>query len=64
MLVTEKSIRQFHVELINDRGCVQELRHFCRLPVEHLFDEEIGYHVLCSIEASDKRGGVVGVVLK
>ena len=28
MHVTEKSVGQFHVELINNRGCVQELRHF------------------------------------
>ena len=64
MLVTEERVRQLHVELIDDRGCLQELHHFCGLLVEHLFDEEIGYYTLGSGKASDERGWVVGVVLQ
>ena len=64
MLVTEERVRQFHVELINDRGCLQELHHLCGLLVEHLFDEETRNHTLRSGKASDERGCVLGVVLE
>ena len=64
VLVTEERVRQFHVELIDNRGCVQELDHFCGLLIEHLFDEEISYYTLCSGKASDERGWILGVVLQ
>ncbi len=64
MLVTEERVCQLDVELIDDRGCFQELHHFCGLLIEHLFDEEIGYHTLGPGKASDERGWVLGVVLK
>ena len=58
---SEQEVCQFHVELINHRGCLQERHHPFRLVLEHLLHQEVGNDAFVPGESANERGCVVPV---
>ena len=64
VFVTEERTGQLRIELIDDCGCLQELDHFGRLLIEHLFDEEFGHYTIRSRKTCHERRWIGGVLPK
>ncbi len=64
IFVPEKRVRQIHIELIDDRCCLQEFHHLWGLLVEDLFYEKISNYLIRSGKASHERRRIVRVVLQ